>query len=166
VSDHITLPRETVEQMRGDLYALVRHADGDCGELDCEECEPIRPIRAAIAVLAVALAEQKPEPRRHPGYVIGSHWLETAYSRICAGDAEADVLRDYGLIREEAFTIGVENLRQENERLKAKRDEAVKAEREACAKLCDQEVDELAYGNDDWYIAKTLAAVIRARGEV
>ena len=39
------------------------------------------------------------------------------------------------------------------------------AEREACAKLCDQEVGELAYGNDDWYIAKTLAAIIRARGE-
>lgn len=48
-----------------------------------------------------------------------SHWLETAYSRICAGEAEANVLRDYGLIREEAFTIGVEHLRQENERLKA-----------------------------------------------
>ena len=46
-----------------------------------------------------------------------SHWLETAYSRICAGEAEANVLRDYGLIREEAFTIGVEHLRQENERL-------------------------------------------------
>ena len=57
MSDHITLPRETVEQMRGDLYALVRHADGDCGELDCEECEPIRPIRAAIAVLDAALKE-------------------------------------------------------------------------------------------------------------
>ena len=40
------------------------------------------------------------------------------------------------------------------------------AEREECAKLCDQEVGELAYGNDDWYIAKTLAAIIRARGEV
>ena len=38
-------------------------------------------------------------------------------------------------------------------------------EREACAKLCDQEVGELAYGNDDWYTAKTLAAIIRARGE-
>ena len=40
------------------------------------------------------------------------------------------------------------------------------AEREECAKLCDQEVGELAYGNDDWYTAKTLAAIIRARGEV
>jgi hypothetical protein len=37
-----------------------------------------------------------PEPVRHPGYVIGNHWLETAYSRICAGEAEADVLRDCG----------------------------------------------------------------------
>lgn len=39
------------------------------------------------------------EPQKHPGYVIGSHWLETAYSRICAGEAEADVLRDIGLVR-------------------------------------------------------------------
>ena len=39
-----------------------------------------------------------PEPT-HPGYVIGSHWLETAYSRVCAGEAEAEVLRDYGLWR-------------------------------------------------------------------
>lgn len=39
------------------------------------------------------------------------------------------------------------------------------AEREACAKLCDKEVGELAYGSDDWYIAKTLASIIRARRE-
>lgn len=38
-------------------------------------------------------------PATHPGYIIGSHWLETAYSRICAGEAEADVLRDIGLVR-------------------------------------------------------------------
>ena len=36
-----------------------------------------------------------PEPT-HPGYILGSHWLETAYSRICAGEAEAEVLRDCG----------------------------------------------------------------------
>jgi hypothetical protein len=35
----------------------------------------------------------KPEPV-HPGYIIGSHWLETAYSRIAAGEAEADVLTE------------------------------------------------------------------------
>ena len=56
-----------------------------------------------------------------------SHWLETAYSRICAGEAEANVLRDYGLIREEAFTIGVEHLRQENERLRGLLTDASKA---------------------------------------
>jgi hypothetical protein len=35
----------------------------------------------------------KPEPT-HPGYIIGSHWLETAYSRIAAGEAEAEVLTE------------------------------------------------------------------------
>ena len=34
--------------------------------------------------------------KRHPGYVIGNHWLETAYGRVCMGEAEADVLRDCG----------------------------------------------------------------------
>ena len=76
----------------------------------------VRMSQLAIKLRA-HLAAPRPEPVRHPGYVIGNHWLETAYSRICAGEAEANVLRDYGLIREEAFTIGVEHLRQENERL-------------------------------------------------
>jgi hypothetical protein len=61
-----------------------------------------------------------PEPT-HPGYIIGSHWLETAYSRICAGEAEADVLRDCGWERvgdaealrrdAERYRWGVENAR-------------------------------------------------------
>ena len=59
-----------------------------------------------------------PEPT-HPGYVIGSHWLETAYSRVCAGEAEADVLRDCGWERvdealrrdAERYRWGVENAR-------------------------------------------------------
>jgi hypothetical protein len=38
-------------------------------------------------------AAAKPEPV-HPGYIIGSHWLETAYSRIAAGEAEAEVLTE------------------------------------------------------------------------
>lgn len=40
-----------------------------------------------------------PPAARHPGYVIGDHWLEAAYARICAGEAEADVLADYGVTR-------------------------------------------------------------------
>ena len=50
----------------------------------------------------------------HPGYVLGSHWLETAYSRICAGEAEAEVLRDYGLVR--VTDAELEALRKDAER--------------------------------------------------
>ena len=50
--------------------------------------------------------------KTHPGYVIGSHWLETAYSRVCAGENEAEVLADYGWCRD------TESLRRENERLR------------------------------------------------
>lgn len=35
---------------------------------------------------------------RRPGYILGDHWLEVAFDRICAGDGEAAVLRDYGWI--------------------------------------------------------------------
>lgn len=52
-------------------------------------------------------------PSTHPGYVIGSHWLETAYSRICAGEAEADVLRDCGWERVD----DIKALRRDAERL-------------------------------------------------
>jgi len=59
MSDHITLPRETAEQMRGELYILVCFSDSDCGELDCDECESLRTIWSAIAVLDAALKENK-----------------------------------------------------------------------------------------------------------
>ena len=75
---HITLPRAVVWR----LHAAFRDAD-----------KTIRPsgeksdYSAEIAALDAALAEPV-----HPGYIIGSHWLETAYSRIAAGEAEAEVL--------------------------------------------------------------------------
>jgi hypothetical protein len=59
-------------------------------------------------------------PATHPGYVIGSHWLETAYSRICAGEAEADVLRDCGWER----VTDAEALRRDAERYRWLRDNA------------------------------------------
>jgi hypothetical protein len=67
---HITLPRADAEQIRAALVS---------GEK----------LFAALDALDAALAEPV-----HPGYVIGSHWLETAYSRIAAGEAEADVLAE------------------------------------------------------------------------
>ena len=38
--------------------------------------------------------------KRHPGYIMGDHWLQAAYTRICAGETEADVMADYGWQRE------------------------------------------------------------------
>ena len=58
-----------------------------------------------------------PEPT-HPGYILGSHWLETAYSRICAGEAEAEVLRDCGWER----VNDAEALRRDAERYRWLRD--------------------------------------------
>ena len=58
-------------------------------------------IGATIALLHnidMALADWATD-QRHPGYVIGNHWLESAYKRICAGEAEDDVLRDYDVVR-------------------------------------------------------------------
>jgi hypothetical protein len=40
------------------------------------------------------------EPKRHPGYIMGDHWLQAAYTRICTGETEAEVMADYGWQRE------------------------------------------------------------------
>ena len=64
--------------------------------------------------------ERRQSLDRHPGYVIGAHWLETAYSRICAGEAEADVLQDYPPFA--ALTAEVERLTAEIARLREERE--------------------------------------------
>jgi hypothetical protein len=38
--------------------------------------------------------------QRHPGYIMGEHWLQAAYTRICTGETEAEVMSDYGWQRE------------------------------------------------------------------
>ena len=82
MTDKITLPREVVQEAL-EAFEAVRPFSTTQRELK---------IRA-VEALRTHLAAPKQE---HPGYVIGSHWLETAYSRICAGESEADVLRDCG----------------------------------------------------------------------
>ena len=59
--------------------------------------EPARqnPYRTALAAQSALAAE-----KRHPDYVIGNHWFETAYERLCAGEAEDAILEDYELVRE------------------------------------------------------------------
>ena len=86
------------ETLRRDAERLKDAMRKAMAMLDKHEPEPA----GAFAVLLLALnpelqsAKNAAPPATHPGYVIGSHWLETAYSRVCAGEAEADVLRDCG----------------------------------------------------------------------
>ena len=119
MSDNITLPREVVKEAisaimpfsnpRRELKQRVVEALRTA--LAAEQPKPERGRDWDDGVLEGRLREREywlaqhtvppaaaPEPT-HPGYVIGSHWLETAYSRVCAGEAEAEVLRDYGLWR-------------------------------------------------------------------
>ena len=85
-------------------------------------------------------------PATHPGYVIGSHWLETAYSRICAGEAEADVLRDCGWER----VTDAEALRRDAERYRWLLNWLVRTGL-LTAQRCRIDAPE-TYG--DWYILK------------
>jgi hypothetical protein len=94
MTDNITLPRAVVEQVREALTC----GDGESRHW-CMHCDDHVPNSLGsldiLDALDAALAE--PDAKRepvHPGYLIGSHWLETAYSRIAAGEAEADVLAE------------------------------------------------------------------------
>jgi hypothetical protein len=49
---------------------------------------------------AAAIRARGEEPKRHPGYIMGEHWLQAAYTRICTGETEAEVMADYGWQRE------------------------------------------------------------------
>ena len=72
------------------------------------------PMTVALNPLPLYAAPPAAAPEStHPGYIIGLHWLETAYSRVCAGEAEADVLRDCGWER----VTDAEALRRDAERL-------------------------------------------------
>ena len=66
--------RETQSHLLG-LYAAALEA--------CKEIEQLRV-----------------ELKRHPGYIVGDHWLQAAYTRICTGETEDEVMADYGWQRE------------------------------------------------------------------
>jgi len=146
--DTITLPREVVQEAVKALEFAERNHDGEQSlytteiaalrkALAAEQPEPSGyAYRYADGVLRLNDGSQlnggwpveavpywfappaAVPPATHPGYVIGSHWLETAYSRICAGEAEADVLRDCGWERVD------EALRRDAERYRWLRDNA------------------------------------------
>ena len=85
MTDNITLRRAVGDEVRD----LLCHADFTHFHFAAKRREMLLRAATALAALDAALAEPV-----HPGYIIGSHWLETAYSRIAAGEAEADVLAE------------------------------------------------------------------------
>ena len=56
-----------------------------------EKDKEIDALRRELALL---------EGRSHPGYVVGMHWLASAYHRICGGEPEREVMIDYGYVKE------------------------------------------------------------------
>jgi hypothetical protein len=103
------LARTEIERLRVALLSLLpgltldlRYADDD------DDKDALRSrIRTVEEALGPADETSKPrwkcpacgEEQRHPDYIIGNHWLETAYERICAGEKEADVMADYNYVR-------------------------------------------------------------------
>ena len=78
-----------------------------------EERDEARALLNGVLQDIEALRRDAEQPR-HPGYIIGNHWFETAYERLCAGEAEDAILEDYELVREPRLR----DLRRDAERLR------------------------------------------------
>jgi hypothetical protein len=50
----------------------------------------------AAEAIAANIRARGEEPKRHPGYIIGDHWLQAAYTRVCTGEDIRQVMEDYG----------------------------------------------------------------------
>ena len=111
--DNITLPREVVK-LALDAFEAVMPFSTTQRELKIRAVEALRTALAAPEPEPVALAHcpYTPPPSAHFGYVLGDHWLETAYSRVLDGEAEAEVLKDCGWER----VTDAEALRRDAER--------------------------------------------------
>jgi hypothetical protein len=84
-------------------------------EPEKERAEVAAPARSGVAQTEEidSFTPEAYHEKRHPGYVIGSHWFETAYERLCAGEAEDAILEDYELAREPRLR----DLRRDAERI-------------------------------------------------
>ena len=144
---------EAIEALRARLAApqpepvawMYVNSEGECEQIEYGT-EAIDDD--SITLLYAAPPAAAPEPT-HPGYVIGNHWLEieTAYSRICAGEAKADVLKDCGRER----VTDAEALRREAERYRRLLDWLVETgllTRERCR------IDSPASYGDWWILRK------------
>ena len=122
MSDTITLPREVVKEA---LEALEHYATDETPE-GWHAVAAIPALRTALAAeqpkqepVALAYCPYTTPPSAHFGYVLGNHWLETAYSRVLDGESEVDVLRDCGWVTvDEDRCWDAARLTADNERLR------------------------------------------------
>ena len=83
--------------------SMVKAAVAEEREACAQVCYSRCPMDGTVSVeveLARAIRARGEEPKRHPGYIIGDHWLQAAYTRVCTGETEAEVMADYGWQRE------------------------------------------------------------------
>jgi len=71
------------------VAAVEREA---CANLIQDLCDH----RVPASVYANAIRARGEQPKRHPGYIVGDHWLQAAYTRVCTGEDVRDVMADYG----------------------------------------------------------------------
>ena len=85
--------------------ALVAAAEREACAKECETLLPSQRIYDrrfydAVGECVATIRARGEEPKRHPGYIVGDHWLQAAYTRICTGETEDEVMTDYGWQRE------------------------------------------------------------------
>jgi hypothetical protein len=94
------IAREITDEELERFAALVAAAEREaCAQL-CYSYGPFDGTVSTEVKLARAIRARGEEPKRHPGYIMGEHWLQAAYTRICTGETEAEVMADYGWQRE------------------------------------------------------------------
>jgi len=88
-------------EVRDEAFAaVVAAAEREaCAQL-CYSYGPFDGTVSTEVKLARAIRARGEEPKRHPGCIMGEHWLQAAYTRICTGETEAEVMSDYGWRRE------------------------------------------------------------------
>ena len=67
-------------------------------------------------------------------------------------------------VRQEIIEKNAPVIKKVNEHIQELQD-AVKAEREACAAICDEETNQQSIGGNSWWATTNCAESIRARGE-
>ena len=72
-------------------YAKVKNWD----DMSADDCMVSLRAQGAEKCAEVIRARGE-EPKRHPGYIIGDHWLQAAYTRVCTGEDIRQVMEDYG----------------------------------------------------------------------